>query len=416
MHETYLIKDEGIIRLLCAIIIVNRLPLEPVWLFLVAPSGGGKTEFIRALFEVTGVYQLSSLTSNTFISGMKRTGKETSLLFRIGSRGTILIKDFTSILNIHQDERRDIMGQLREIYDGSYTKHFGTGDSITWKGHIGLVAGVTTVIHVVRELYAAMGERFVMYSPVLPERMDIAERAMRNAEELEDKRKEIAEAMRMYLDEEIGVPTAIPKPPEDLFQEIKELAEFSTRARSPVERNWKGNQEITYVHIPEAPTRFGQQLLNLARALMILGQGSLQNIDRHILHKIALDSITSTRRQTLQELTRYEKVSTTGLANKLGYPTDTSRRWLEDLTALGMVNRQMIGKEYHWTIKDNYRKVVERFEGIKPTDITLDFEEADREKLADDSLPADDPSPSQSGVSSSDDKKDELVNAVSLNF
>src|SRR3990167_8987190 len=80
MHDSYLITDPGIIKLLCAAVIANRLPKAPVWLMVVAGSGTGKTEFLMALRKVKGYIPISELTVNTFISGMKRNDVETSLL------------------------------------------------------------------------------------------------------------------------------------------------------------------------------------------------------------------------------------------------------------------------------------------------------------------------------------------------
>ena len=378
MREVYLIDDPGIIKLLCAVVIANRMPFDPVWLFLIAPSGGGKTELISAVNDVIGIYPISSLTSHTFISGLKKKGQETSLLFKI-QQGIVTFKDFTSILNINQEERKDIMGQLREIYDGSYVKHFGTGEEVRWKGKIGMIAGVTTVIYVARDLYAAMGERFIMYSLVVPDREEIAERAMRNVEIIQDKRDEIRLAFHSYLDEELGIPSEVPTINEELFQEIKHLAEFSTRARSPVERDFRSStKEITFVHTPEMPTRFAAQLISLAKAFMMMNRGEIEDMDKQILYKIALDSITSTRRKAMQEAARHPIITTAGLATKANYPTQTVRRWLEDLNALEVMDRIKKGSKDEWKIKEKYRKLIERFEGIQVLDTDLTEMEAER--------------------------------------
>ena len=377
MHDFYLIEDEGIIKLLCAAVVANRLPFDPVWLFLVAPSGGGKTEMIIAVNKVLGIYPISSLTSKTLISGFQRKGEETSLLFKV-KNGIFTFKDFTSILSLHQEERKEVMGQFREIYDGSLNKSFGTGQEIRWRGKIGLIAGVTTIIHVARDLYAAMGERFVMYSPVIPDRKKMAERAMNNVEIIKEKREEIKDTFENYLDKEIGIPVEFPKTPEHIFEEIRDLAEFSTRARSPVDRDWRSSQkEITFVHTPEMPTRFAAQLITLTKAFMVMNNGKVEDLDRHILYKVALDSITSTRRKVLQELTRYNTVKTSGVATVLNYPTSTTRRWLEDLNALEMVDRVKVPGGDSWKIKDEYRKIVEKFEGIKTLDTELTEAEAE---------------------------------------
>lgn len=368
IQDIYLLADPGVIKLLAATVIAHRLPFKPCWLFLVAPSGGGKTEFINALTDIKGVHALSTVTSHTFISGQRRTGQETSLLFKLKD-GILTFKDFTTTLAMQRDERGEIMSQLREIYDGTYTRSFGTGQTIGWKGKIGLIAGVTYAIHNLRELYAAMGERFVMYAIIEPERVEVSRVAVDHEEMIQSRSAEVREAFRFYLDEEIAIPEKIPKLEENLREEILELAEFSTRARSPISRDWK-TQEITDVHPAEMPTRFAAQLSVLGRAMIVMNQcdgvaDGLLETDKHILYKISLDSINYMRRKCLQKLVEYDEVVTAGLAVKLNFPTNTIRRHLEDLNVLEIVDRLKVSNKDRWKLKPNYRRTLERFEGIK---------------------------------------------------
>lgn len=365
IRSVYLLSDPGVIKLLAAAVISHRLLADPVWCFIVGPSSGGKTELITALSEVKGIYPISSLTANTFISGQKRLGKETSLLLKLTNH-IISIKDFTTLLTTHKDTREEIMGQLREIYDGAYKKDFGTGDAVDWKGKVGLIAGVTTVIYIAKQLYSAMGERFVMYHLIQPDREAGTERAMDNADTIREKRQEIKIAFKEYLDNTVKIPERLPPLDPHLKAELIQLAEFSTRARSPIERDWRSSsKEMTFVHDPEMPFRFAMQLTTLAQALRVIDGGELNDTSRNILYKITLDSIDKQRRMCLQELTRYEKVETAGLATKLNYPTTSVRRWLEDLNALQLIDRIKSGKADKWEIKPEYRKLMEKFEGIE---------------------------------------------------
>lgn len=430
-RQSFLIVDEGIVKLLFATIIANRFDNDPVWLFIIAPSGGGKTEFITSLNKVIDVYPISTVTSKTFISGKRpRAGEETSLLFSIGQSGILTFKDFTSMLSLPHEERNAIMGQLREIYDGSMVRAYGTGEKIEWRGKLGLVAGVTSVIHVARELYAAMGERFIMYSIVLPERKQIAARALDNTDTVHAKREILRDEVQKFLDDMdkknnamggIGIPKEKPKIDPDIKEDILDLAELSTRARSPVDREWRSpNKDIIYVHPPEVPTRFVMQLASLASAFKVINQGQLLPEDKKILFKIALDSITDTRRKALQELGRYEEVETAGLAVKIDYPTNTVRRWLEDLNALKVIDRvKTAGKADRWKLKPHYRDLIKRFEGIEVigTELTEDTAESQpsEEQMLTDALQARDqleqPSPSEPSEQtlglSSDDTSEE---------
>ena len=390
VKSVYLVEDKYIVKLLCALIISHRLNADPVWVFIVAPSGGCKTEYIHALLGIDNIYPISTLTSRTFISGQKRTDKEASLLFKI-NEGIIVFEDFTTLLNENRDERSAIMGQLRAIYGGKFIKHFGTGETMDWEGKITLIAGATFAIHTLRELYAAMGERFLMYNLIQPDEIEAARRAMENqaSGQMREKRKEVADAFKNYIDNEFKMPEQTPAITAKLQQELLELAELATRARSTVEREWRSpGKEMTDVHPPEMPTRFAGQLQTMAKALMIINQhenidkGQLTKDDKNILYKLTLDSITKSKRFVLQELAKYDIIETTALATKMNFPTQTIRRRLEDLNALKVIERvkNKGPRGDQWSLLPKYKTIIQKFENIKILAPILDMKEiADEE-------------------------------------
>ena len=77
--------------------------------------------------------------------------------------GRVLIfKDFTTILEKGRDERREIIAQFREAYDGTFAKKLGTVDkTISYSSRFGLVAGVTPVIDKHWKVMQQLGERFL---------------------------------------------------------------------------------------------------------------------------------------------------------------------------------------------------------------------------------------------------------------
>jgi hypothetical protein len=102
-----------------------------VWLLIVAPSGGTKTELIRSVKNYPGMYTLSSLTSKTLISGKihkNKEGDQEVKVFGLAQKlngQVLLIKDFTIILDLPAAERGEIFAQLRDLYDGYIEKGFG---------------------------------------------------------------------------------------------------------------------------------------------------------------------------------------------------------------------------------------------------------------------------------------------------
>ena len=385
LKKVFLLEDPYIAKVLLALVISQFTSNDPVWTVIVGPSGGGKSELINmlSLFKWTPpgenrqqqvVTAVSTLTARTFVSGFKAAGKDPSLLTQI-SHGIITIKDMTSLLSEHKDDKAVIMGQLREIYDGKYNKKFGNGEEVNWNGKITVIAGATYAIHSMKAQYVAMGERFLFYNLIQPDREGAAERTMENQEDgkMMEHRQHFAEMFTaLAVDVLNSIPKEIPKMDKGTRKDMISLAELSTRARSDVERNWRSpRQEITDVHPPEMPTRFAGQLQSIVQSLKIInhyetGKLELLESDKTILNKMSLDSITKMRRIIMQELSRYEMIETAGLATKLGLPTNSVRNYLEDLAALGVGEREKGRgpKGDSWKIKTHYRNLMARFEGI----------------------------------------------------
>src|SRR3990167_361351 len=92
-------KQPEIIALVVALAFGVHISGDPIWLMIVGGSGTGKSELVNILSSVSNIHPLSTLTENTFLSGLRSfEGKETSFLTKIGNKGMILMKDYTTIL------------------------------------------------------------------------------------------------------------------------------------------------------------------------------------------------------------------------------------------------------------------------------------------------------------------------------
>lgn len=368
VRDTYLLEDAGIVKLICATIIANRFFKDPVWVMLVAPSSGGKTALLSATQQCSGVHFLSSLTSRTLISGLKKKGQQPSYLFSV-QNGIIVFKDFTTLLTEHAEERSAIMGQLREVYDGDFSKSFGTGEKIEWKGHVGILAGATNAIYAKRRQWAAMGERFILYSIDQPDRVEVGFKAVEKFEAKHRDQEAIQLAFKKYIDEEIKIPEKLPDIYKNtgLVDDLVYLVEFATRARSPVERDERSFQkEIIGVTPPEMPARFLIQLSLMAAAMMVMNNGNeLTPEYRRILYKLAFDSIDEDKRKCLAYLYiyHYEPTPTSDVATILNRPTNSIHRHLEELNALEVVERhKMSGNRDSWLLTKKYTDIIGKYE------------------------------------------------------
>lgn len=351
VHKWLLLPDDSVVRYLMALVVANRLPGDPVWGFIVAPSGGAKTELLNALNDVPEIYPLSDLTPQTFISGFVKN-KKASLLLRL-KPGTILtLKDFTTILQLHRDSRQQILSQLREIADGSYIKEFGTGQRIAWEGKLGFIAGVTPIIDQHRSFYAVLGERFLQIRPRLPARKDLAKAARQGTGKEEEMRGELREAMADCIaDVDFSI---IPEWPEDLADPLDNLATLCATARSGVVRDSSYSRELQMIPEPEVPTRLIKQLVKLGQAsTMLRGADKVEVEDYELVKKVAMDTIPATRWKILQALhTESDFVPTSTVATTVGLPTTTTKRYLGDLEGLRLVvgDKPGVGKANKWRV------------------------------------------------------------------
>ncbi len=369
VRKWMLVADTGIIKLLPALIVANRLKgHDPVWAFLIGPSGGGKTEFLNSLFELSDVYPVSLLTPNTFLSGMP--GKNDSSLLPQVDGKILIFKDWTNILSQNKDARNEIMGQLREIYDGHMKKPFGTGVVREWKGKIGLIAGVTGAVDMAQQMNSTLGERFIQYRLLMPDREEVAWRALNNGNNQSEMRHALRNAFFAFM-KAIEMPETMPDIPEEVKKEIVAVANFSTMARSGVIREFSFKKEVIFVPAAEMPTRIVQQLSTVATAFVIVNKGEYSAEDMKTIYRIALDCIPQTNYMVMKAMARGDERTTAEIATDIGYPTGPIRMYLENLALLGVCRRikaadsEEGGTADKWTLEPKFSDILRRYENIK---------------------------------------------------
>ena len=253
IFESFLLmKDPNLIWLTVASVLGNQMmSRRPIWLMLVAPPSSGKTTALNALLglkvynpkgeEVEPIQSISDLTENSFASGAQSSSQETSLLNKIPTGGVMVFKDFTSILSKNSDSKRIIMGQLREIYDGSYVKRTGTGKDVMWTGKIGALAGVTESVYQHLESLSVMGDRFMLYQIPQPDRKAMLRFKLdqeRNGTTEDVQMPKARELMHAYMQRAYSnlseVQVNISREQED---EIIAVADFCTMVRSGIITN-----------------------------------------------------------------------------------------------------------------------------------------------------------------------------------
>jgi len=355
------ICDDDLIptRAVLAAYLANRkLDGDPVWLMLVGGSGVGKSERLTPLAALPDVVLESSISGPAaLLSGTAKRDRAKTATGGIlrtlpDGGGILLLKDFTSIIDMHRDARAELLAALREIYDGRWDRSIGGegGRTMTWTGHLGLIAGCTTAIDSAHAVMSTMGTRFVLVRLRADDKL--AETALMHVGNERSMREELRDAVRDLLRHPPGAPHDLHDP--TMTARLTALGRFVALARSPVDRDHQG--EIRLVLDAEAPTRIVKMFAQFWRASGLLG---LNPSDAWALvRRIGLDSIPKLRREVLDYLNacRLDKTptspSTTEIAEVVEHPSRTTRRALEDLTAHRVVRRIAggDGKADYWTL------------------------------------------------------------------
>ncbi len=349
------LPDETAILAVLGCVAANYLPGDPVWLGLVAPPSGAKTEILNALGLLPDVHAAATITPASLLSGTSKkeqaAGAKGGLLREIGDFGILVLKDFGSVLSMRPDAKAEVLAAFREVYDGAWVRHVGTdgGRALSWSGKIGLVFGATPALDSHHSVIGSMGERFLVCRMDPPTQGQAVRALDHTGAQTAVMRGELATAVAALFANNRPEPRALS---EEEKHELVEVAYLAVRLRSAVERD-RRTGEIEYVHGAEGPARLTLALERLLAGLDTLG------VDRctafGVVRKVALDSVPPLRRRAYEWLNGQKVTplqSTTAVAAALGLPSSSARRVLEDLAAYQLVSRvtQGQGKADLWSV------------------------------------------------------------------
>lgn len=358
------LESEDILAVVMATVLVNRLPGDPLWLLLVGKSGAGKTEFLSTLEGYGECVFTAEFTPHTLVSGMpSATGVDPSLLPKLDNK-VLVIKDFTVILSMHPTGRDEIFGQLREAYDGKYTKQFGNGLVRQYNSKFGMIAGVTNKVDEYASLHAGLGERFLkcrVYAPALSMESDIIMSAIMKSGKEDGMRSELRSAVESFLD---NIPAEDPDVTQEVAETITAVAIVVSRLRGTVSLNeYTGVQHSKAMF--EMGTRLAKQLARLWKGLYLYFNNGFDAL--RIVKRVALGSVVDKREEVvrrLYDLLRAEgkPVSRTTISKACsGISDSTVARELDELALLGITTSSARkGNAKHWSFTAEFTKMLER--------------------------------------------------------
>jgi hypothetical protein len=198
--------DLWMVDYVLAVAATNYMDGDPLWGWLIGPPGSMKTEFLRGLDDHTDTFFLSSLTPQALVSGYEtKDGEDPSLLPQFDGK-LVVIKEFTSIIQLPEPQVRQIFGDLRSMYDGVHGKGFGTVGVRRYKSRFSMLAAVTPAIDKYTMVHTDLGERYIAFrlsrlgGNNFDERRRVATHVWEAADTKKQWRQELQQAMTTALD------------------------------------------------------------------------------------------------------------------------------------------------------------------------------------------------------------------------
>jgi DNA-binding MarR family transcriptional regulator len=355
LHWTDVASDALAVTM--AVAISSRIKGPLLWTYLIAPSGGGKS----TICEATSADRLHVKRVNSFTglhSGYKTGDTErpdVSLISKLQGK-ILVIPDFTSILALSPQMQEKIYGELRNIYDGVSSMHYGNDlDREYTKITFPIVAGVTHEIHGLRK--SALGERFLKVDMTDTHQSDnIVMRTIMNvansaASSLADNEvSELNPFMReikshtlgfmQHLFKKVAGGVKVSLPPW-FAKKLAALAAIVAAARGEPKRQTGSDRDLVYRPVLEVGSHVGGQLTKLSMALAVVLDRDPDNEILRRVTKVAMDTAYGFQLDIIRALGNAPQGMTVDqLAIKIRLSPSTVRKICDDLRELGVVYKK----------------------------------------------------------------------------
>lgn len=329
----------------------------PLWLILVGASGDMKSVQLNSLIGGNS-YLLHNLTSKTLVNGYRNKAKFPDLAPRLDKK-ILLIPDMAQILKLPPNEKAELWGQLRDLYDGFAGKHSGMGSTKSYQNlKVTLIAASTPAIDAQILVHQDLGTRELIYRTEGNENKNLLmDTCFLNEDNDAQARQELKEATFHFLN--LATIQREDKIKPEILECIKSMAHYVTLMRATAEFDNYTNELRNFVY-PEEPTRIVKQLKRLFVCLKSLDKDYPDWKALNILWHVAKSSAFPVRIKVFDFLiqNKGKEFSTTQVAEGLYVGKGTARRDLAVLESLKLIScrRQQMSTytdrfyEY-WTLK-----------------------------------------------------------------
>ncbi len=332
---------EDCLALMMSICLSNDIPGDPLWMYMVAPPGAGKTMLIAALSQSPRCLLRSSVTPHCLVSGWRGDAdKDPSLIPKLVGL-TFVAKDFTEILTMPQMAQDEVFSTLRGAYDGSVSKTFGNGATREYKDcRFSMLAGVTHAIHASKT--ASLGERFLKFQFRRFTRVHAeaaVHHAIANVGNEAEMEQELCRAANAFLQKKL-TPETLPHLPRDFIDRLTALVQLIALLRAQVERDIRTDQ-IKYRPEPEAGTRLAKQLSKLARIVAAVKDKKIVDQDDYnLVERVAFDTAYGFHADIVDAMMKEGGTCTKpDIVRHASVSSSSIHRYVEDLLLLNVLTK-----------------------------------------------------------------------------
>jgi len=345
------ITDTYRIDLILATVVSNQAKdTKPLWVFTIGQSGDGKSELIGALRDYPDTIFLDQISANTLATGKTYKGKKVPDLGEElnNSSKILIISDLATLKSINKDEKNEIWGQFRELYDGKINKRTGNNTKALYENcHVTLLACTTPDIKEEYCIHNQLGTREFAYEIESKSHND-NEKMNRAIEHLEKEaimKKDLQETIQSFLstckfDKSIIIDSNIMT---WIREKCIELSVF--RATASFESR---TGELRGYVSKEVPTRLVQQITLLYRSLKSIDKNYPDDRFKHMVTNIVNATGNDVRQKIYNFLKERpdEEYNIQMLHEQLLIGRRTIKSQCELLTVMGIFKR-LIKTEYY---------------------------------------------------------------------
>jgi hypothetical protein len=387
-----------ILLTLLAVNLSTRIVDNPLWLYVIGPPSSGKTTLIEcvAANEKYG-YSTSRLTG--IDSGYKETPDDQtdhSMVPRFRDK-MVFVKDGTLMFSMAAQTRVGIMGELRDLYDGSHKADYRNAKHNHYDAtNFTMGIGITNEIRKFARQETALGERFLMAeiwdagsnahversieNTIDGFRFNLEAIHRRSLAEVEDevlvrphhhgKLLELKQRTVGFLDHlhEVAIYRSMPAIPDWYKSRVAALARLVAILRTVVARDRNSGDDPILYPRAESPMRIASQLTKMGLACcFVLGKPAIDEEIYRVLVRLTHDTafgwtflLTRLLAESDHNLSVDELTELIGLSNK------TVTRKLHDLQFFGMLRKEPRTPEddkangnvtWGWALTNTYTEV-----------------------------------------------------------